>query len=134
MLLYGQEPSSEPVLEEERFDAPVGPDAAGKLREHLQETLERWGWDHCVDAATVCASEVATVLLAVDCAELSMTAARHAHHVTVIVRCGGAARRFADVVGADTSRARGLAMLDDLVSLWGVRPTGDGDAIWFELR
>lgn len=134
MLLYGSEPSAERVLEKRLTDLPTGPDAVAVARAALEATLADWGWEHRIDSATLGVSEVTTVVLAMECDQAQLALLRYQRHLTVELRCGGARHRFSEVIGGSAERARGIAMIDDLVSLWGVRPADDGEAIWFELR
>jgi hypothetical protein len=134
MLLYGPEPSVEPVRDRVQIDLPPGPAAVSAAREQLARTLQEWRWERCADAATLCVSEVTTALLTMDCDLVQLVLLRCDEHVTVELRCSGARHRFSTVIGDDATVARGMALIDELVPLWGVRPADDGEAVWFELR
>lgn len=134
MLLYGSDPSPEAVLETSRFELPVDQGAVASARDHLSHTLTAWGWQHRTDTAVLCVSELTTALLAMDCRGLHLSISRRRDRVTVELQCRGAQQRFSEMLGGDPERARGIAVIDDQVALWGVRPADDGETIWFELR
>ena len=130
MLLYGDSPpAGEPTLELLRrplaMDAPV--EAA---REILERTLPRWGWDDAVGPASWCAATVIAALGPAAPEALELFAYRRAHQLTVELHCTHLVIPFHRLLGEDER----LASIDTAVELWGIRPLGDGDAVWFEFR
>lgn len=134
MLLYGSDPTTEAVLETRKVDLPAGAGAVAIARDHVARALVAWEWERCTDLAALCVSEVVTALLALDSESLQLVLLRSSDQLTVELRACRARKRFSTSIGEDAARARGIAVIDDLVPLWGVRPADDGEAIWFELR
>ena len=130
MLLYGNSPpAGEPTLELLRrplsMDAPVP-----AAREILERTLPRWGWDDAVGPASWCVSTVIAALDAAAPESLELFAFRRAHQLAVELHCIRLEVPFHRLLTEDER----LASIDAAVELWGIRPLGDGDAVWFEFR
>jgi hypothetical protein len=134
VLLYGEAPpTGETTLDMRRHPLPPGPEAGATARTHLERILEAWGWDDWVAPADQCVSEVLSALADEEPTAIELWAYRRAKQVTLELQYHGTAR-FHQLLGSQRERALAIAMVDDLVPLWGVRPCGDGEAIWFELR
>jgi hypothetical protein len=133
MLLYGGGLDAERSLDAVEVALPADADAPHAVRVALDEVLARWGWDHHREVAGLCASELATVALEAGYGRLALVARRGPDHLGVELHCRDASCRFADVLGTPAN-GRALGVVDRLATLWGVRPLGDGDAVWFELR
>jgi hypothetical protein len=133
MMIYGDGPATTEALEVEEVTLPSDADASRAVRSALEGTLTRWGWSHRLDDACLCASELLTVALDAGYDHLEVVLCRLDDRVAVEVRCGGGDCRFSEVLSTGEN-GRSLAVVDGLAGMWGVRPTGDGDAIWFELR
>ena len=134
MLLYGEAPpTGEPTLDLRRHPLPPGPEAGAAARAVLQRVLSQWEWDGWVDAAHQCVCEVLAALASESPTGVELWAYRRPHQITLELQYHGT-DRFHELLGGARDRARAIALVDDLVPLWGVRPCGDGEAIWFELR
>ena len=134
MLLYGEAPpTGEPTLDLRRHPLPAGPEAGKAARAVLERVLQGWDWDDWVEPALQCVCEVLVALQSEDPSAVELWIYRRAHQVTLELQYHGTAR-FHQLLGSDGARARAIALVDELVPLWGVRSCGDGEAIWFELR
>lgn len=134
VLLYGEAPpTGETTLDLRRHPLPPGAEAGAAARSVLDKVLPGWGWDDWVDIADQCVSEVLTALSTEEPTSVELWAYRRANIVTLELQYHGTAR-FHELLGTERDRARAVAMVDGLVPLWGVRPCGDGEAVWFELR
>lgn len=134
MLLYGEAPpTGEPTLDLRRHPLPAGPDAGKTARAVLDRVLHGWDWDHWVEPALQCVCEVLVALQSEEPSAVELWIYRRAHQVTLELQYHGTAR-FHQLLGSERDRARAIALVDELVPLWGVRSCGDGEAIWFELR
>lgn len=134
MLLYGEAPpTGETTLDLRRHPLPAGAEAGATARELLERHLTAWGWESWIDSAHQCVCEVLSALATEEPTSVELWAYRRRHQVTLELQYHGTAR-FHELVGAAGDRARAIGMVDELVPLWGVRPCGDGEAVWFELR
>jgi hypothetical protein len=132
VLLYGDTPvSGEPTLELVRRSLPADGTAPAAAAEILLATLARWGWEPVTDAANGCVSAVLHAVTECAPERIELFAFRRLHQLTVELHFSGDdSMRFRQLLGHDSR----LAMVDSLASLWGVRPLGDGEAVWFEFR
>jgi anti-sigma regulatory factor (Ser/Thr protein kinase) len=133
MMLYGDGPSTDTAIDVEEVTLPPGPDAARTARDVLERCLRSWSWDHRATDAELCVSEVLTVVLEAGYQSIRMAVLRLSDRVYVELRCAGGDCRLSEVLSQGES-GRSTSVVDSTSSVWGVRPTGDGDAIWFELR
>ena len=134
VLLYGEAPpTGETTLDLRRHPLPAGPEAGAAARAILERILGAWSWDDWVETADQCVSEVLSALATEEPTSVELWAYRRANQVTLELQYRGTAR-FHELLGSERDRARAIAMVDGLVPLWGVRPCGDGEAVWFELR
>lgn len=131
MLLYGDSPpAEEPTLELVRRPLPTDGSATEACRAILGKILERWGWEGATDAADGCVSAVLRAMSAEEPDTVEMFAFRRAHQLTVELHFTGASARFHELFGREAR----LGVIDSFAELWGVRPLGDGEAVWFEFR
>jgi hypothetical protein len=114
------------------FDAEA--DAIGAIRAYVQDSLLRHGAaDDAIDAAVLCASELAT------------NALLHGDGpIGVDIELGERARvtihdrnRYLPILqrpAADDDAGRGLVMVSLFADAWGSAPDEQGKAVWFELE
>lgn len=136
MLLYGAAPpATEPSLEMVRRPIPVsGAEAAAAAREILDQTVPRWGLDAVGAAASQCLSEVLASLSQTRPDELVLHLVRRPQQLDVELVFAGVDLRLHEELAGDPSRARAIGLVDELATLWGVRPMGDGEVLWFEFH
>jgi anti-sigma regulatory factor (Ser/Thr protein kinase) len=109
------------------------PASAASARRFVGDTLSGWNCGTLVDASRLLASEVVTnaVLHARTDIELVVRLTRHGVRVEVHDRSTAAPvpRRYDD----DAMTGRGLALVAQLATRWGVESNGEGKSVWFEL-
>jgi hypothetical protein len=131
VLLYGDSPASgEPTLELFRRAVPVDDAVTAEAGALLARALERWGWDGTVDAANGCASAVIDTVVEAGADTVELFAFRRAHQLTIEVHFSGTDTRIHQLLPTCTR----LGRIELLCDLWGVRPLGDGEAVWFEFH
>jgi anti-sigma regulatory factor (Ser/Thr protein kinase) len=109
------------------------PASAARARAFVERTLGAWECDDFLDASRLLVSELVTnaVLHARTDFELLIRAVRtgirvevHDHNPAEPV-----VRRYEE----EAMTGRGLALVDELATRWGVDRHPDGKAVWFEL-
>lgn len=131
MLLYGDTPpADEPTLELLRSPLPLDGPRADACREILGKALHRWGWDDSMDAVDGCLSAVLNAMAEETLDGVEVFAFRRAHQLTVELHFIGGDSPVHQLL----TRQSRLGVVDALAPLWGVRPLGDGEAVWFEFR
>lgn len=131
MLLYGDTPpNDEPTLELLRRPLPAEGARVEACREILGKALERWGWGSTMDAVDGCLSAVLHAVAEEDLSGVELFAFRRAHQLTVELHFIGGDSPVHQLL----TRQSRLGVVDALAPLWGVRPLGDGEAVWFEFR
>lgn len=131
MLLYGDSPpSGEPTLELLRRPVPIDGDSPANACALLDKALERWGWEGAVEAANGCLTAVVGSVVDAGADAVELFAFRRAHQLNVEVHFSGSESSFRQLLGSEPR----LSRIDALASLWGVRPLGEGEAVWFEFR
>jgi anti-sigma regulatory factor (Ser/Thr protein kinase) len=109
------------------------PASAASARQFINDTLGDWGCDAFADAARLLVSELVTnaVLHARTDVEVVVRLLRSGVRVEVRDHSTSApvVRRYQD----EAMTGRGLALVDQLASRWGVETRQDGKAVWFEL-
>jgi len=129
VLLYGDNPpAGEPTLELLRRPLPIDAKATDTACAIVSTALDRWGWEAAIDAVSGCLSGVLRAVTEVEPETVELFAYRRAHRLTVELHFTGHDARFHQMLGHDPR----LAVIDTLAPLWGVRPLGDGEAVWFE--
>lgn len=131
VLLYGDNPpAGEPTLELLRRPLPADAKAVDAACAIVSTALERWGWESAVDDVTGCLTAVLRAVTEVEPDTVELFAYRRAHQLTVELHFTGHDARFHQMLGHDPR----LALVDSMAPLWGVRPLGDGEAVWFEFH
>lgn len=115
---------------------PGDPDSLQAARQALRTALHRWSLDSLSDTAQLLASEMATNALLHTEGDATLTARP--------VRDGGRVLRLAvtDTSPASPQRraateqstsGRGLMLIEELATDWGVEPRGNGKRVWCEI-
>jgi anti-sigma regulatory factor (Ser/Thr protein kinase) len=109
------------------------PGSASAARQFVDETLAGWGCDGFLDASRLLVSELVTngVLHARTDLELVLRLTRTGVRVEVHDSSPAApvVRHYED----EAMTGRGLSLVDELATRWGVERAGGGKAVWFEL-
>jgi anti-sigma regulatory factor (Ser/Thr protein kinase) len=109
------------------------PASAATARQFVNDTLGGWGCDALSEAARLLVSELVTnsVLHARTDVELVVRLRRGGVRVEVhdASPVAPVVRRYED----EAMTGRGLALVDQLASRWGVESRGGGKTVWFEL-
>jgi anti-sigma regulatory factor (Ser/Thr protein kinase) len=114
------------------------PARVSAARRELRGILQDWNSPDAADAAVLLVSELLTnVLLHTDqegalLAELSGTPGER--RLRIEVSDGSDELPHRRSPGEMASNGRGLVLLDLLADRWGVRPSGEGKIVWFEMN
>jgi anti-sigma regulatory factor (Ser/Thr protein kinase) len=112
---------------------PPDPSSARRARRHVVEVLERAGLPGHADVAALLVSELVTNALLH--ARSAVTLRVDTGPTTVRVEVADASPRQLNRrrYSPESSTGRGLLLLEELASRWGVDPRTGGKAVWFEL-
>jgi anti-sigma regulatory factor (Ser/Thr protein kinase) len=115
-------------------DLPLDASAPRLARRFLGEVLAAFGRGDLVDAGTLLVSELVTNAVLHGVAPLRVTVEPGASHVRVAVADAGDGRPELQHVEPDSTRGRGILLVDEVADRWGVDdlPSG-GKAVWFDL-
>src|SRR3954452_9145283 len=108
--------------------------SAATARRFVRDTLQTWGADQHTDTATLLISELVTnAVLHARCApevvlELEGPVLRVEVYDTSPVL---PARRH---YGLQAGTGRGIVLVEEMATEWGVQPTTGGKVVWFELQ
>jgi GAF domain-containing protein/anti-sigma regulatory factor (Ser/Thr protein kinase) len=109
--------------------------AAGQARRFLSEVLTRWGVSEDVgEEAALPLSELVTNAVLHTGSDVRMVVRLDASALRIEVHDASAVlpnRRSHDV---EAGTGRGLELVEALCERWGVQPTPEGKAVWFEVR
>ncbi len=109
------------------------PTSAGVARRFVGATLTSWGCANLIDVVSLLVSEVVTnaVLHARSDVVLHVVSGRHLVRVEV-----SDSSTTAPVIrphNDDAMSGRGLVLVDELASSWGVTTVDGGKVVWFEV-
>lgn len=120
------------MSEERLFDARA--DVIGSIRTHVQQALLRHGaGDEAIDAAVLCASELATNALLHGEGPIGVELDIRADRARVVVHDRNVLPPVLQRPRPDDEAGRGLLLVSLFTDLWGVEPRADGKAVWFEI-
>ena len=109
------------------------PASAAHARLFVERTLGGWGCNGLVDAARLLVSELVTNAVLHARTDVDLVVRLVPRGIRIEVEDQSAAapvvRRYED----EAMTGRGLALVDQLASRWGVEPGDGGKAVWFEL-
>jgi anti-sigma regulatory factor (Ser/Thr protein kinase) len=108
------------------------PTSARAAREFVAEVLEGWGLLAQVEPAVLLTSELVTNAIIHARSQIALTIRMNGENLRVMVLDESSEqprRRHRDDLGS----GRGLGLVDALAVSWGVTPSGQGKAVWFEL-
>ena len=116
-----------------RLALPPVPASAARARQFVDDTLRGWGCDAFVDVARLLVGEFATNAVLHARTDMTLTVAVTRGGVRVEVHDGSTALPVQRNYEDEAMTGRGLGLLDQMADRWGVEPSGDGKAVWFEL-
>jgi anti-sigma regulatory factor (Ser/Thr protein kinase) len=109
------------------------PSSAARAREFVDRTLGEWGCDALVDAARLLVSELVTNAVLHARTDFELVVRLHRGGVRVEVSDGSSSAPVVRHYEDEAMTGRGLALVDELASRWGVDERPHGKAVWFEL-
>lgn len=109
------------------------PGSAAAARRFVGETLGTWGCDALVDAGRLLVSELVTNGVLHARTPMTLVVKLRRDGVRVEVHDGSTSAPTVRDYGDHAMTGRGLSLIADLASRWGVERHGDGKAVWFEL-
>jgi anti-sigma regulatory factor (Ser/Thr protein kinase) len=118
--------------DEAQLALPAGPKAAGIARAFVRDHLSSATSGATMDAVTLCVSELVTNALdhAAPPFELRLECGRG--HVRIEVSDATTERPVARAVEPSALRGRGLYLVDQSATRWGVDPYPGGKTVWAE--
>lgn len=114
-------------------ELPKGPRSASAARKFASLTLAEWGGEQLDDVVTLLLSELVTnsILHAGTHVEVCIFAGHDT--LRVEVGDGSTAAPRARHFSAESTTGRGLGLVTELSTRWGVESRGDGKTVWFEV-
>lgn len=116
-----------------RLDLRPVPGSAALARRFVDETLGGWGCEEVAEAARLLASELVTNAVLHARTDLAVVVRLVRGGVRVEVHDGNTAAPVVRHYEDEAMTGRGLSLVDQMASRWGVEYTRDGKAVWFEL-
>ena len=110
------------------------PASAAHARLFVERTLGGWGCDGLVDAARLLVSELVTNAVLHARTDLELVVRLVARGVRVEVSDGSPAAPVVRHYEDEAMTGRGLALVEELASTWGVDDHTGGKAVWFEIH
>lgn len=112
---------------------PRTPTACRQARSELRRVLRQWQMEHLADTAELLVSELVTNAVRYAPGPIHLTA-RGGHTLRCHIDDGS--RLLPRLYNAcpDDEFGRGIALVDQLASDWGVDLTDRGKSVWFELK
>jgi anti-sigma regulatory factor (Ser/Thr protein kinase) len=113
---------------------PPDPGTVSAVRARTAELIEGWTTPERMDRASLLVSELVTNAIRHAGGQVRVRMRRGSRTISVEVADNDTrVPRPRRAAGTDEG-GRGLQLVDALADRWGVRPTGEGKVVWFELR
>lgn len=109
------------------------PTSAGIARRFVGTTLISWGWDTVVELVTLLVSEVVTNAVLHARSDFELSVVSGSHHLRIEVSDSSPVVPVQRQRDDDALTGRGLALVDQLASAWGVTEHAGGKVVWFEV-
>lgn len=109
------------------------PSTARAARRFVTQSLSEWGLEEPAEAAVLLVSELVTNALLHAGTDLVIKLAEGGDSLRVEVLDGSSAAPAIRHYAPDAATGRGLGLVAALSTQWGVTPSDDGKAVWFEL-
>lgn len=118
-----------------RVVARFGPDgaSASAARRFVADTLASWDLAGLEEMATLLVSELVGNVILHAGTHLDVELRRSSGVLRVIVRDRSSVLPTRKHYSPTSTTGRGLGLVEDVAMRWGVEPTTDGKAVWFEL-
>ena len=107
--------------------------SSATARRFVVETLRRWECDDVLDTVTLLVSELVTNSVVHAGSEAEVAVLLRPDALRIEVSDTGAALPDRREAADDATSGRGLAIVDQLASAWGVEVTATGKTVWFEV-
>jgi anti-sigma regulatory factor (Ser/Thr protein kinase) len=112
---------------------PRGPTAPAQARRQVSAVCQDLHRD-VTNIATLLTSELVTNALVHGCGAIEMTIDLTPGQLRVDVQDESSQQPKMQASNVDSTRGRGLLLLERLASSWGVRKSNGGKGVWFTLR
>jgi anti-sigma regulatory factor (Ser/Thr protein kinase) len=112
---------------------PRGPTAPAQARRQVSAVCQDLHRD-VTNIATLLTSELVTNALVHGCGSIEMTIDLTPGQLRVDVQDESSQQPKMQASNVDSTRGRGLLLLERLASSWGVRKSNGGKGVWFTLR
>ncbi len=109
------------------------PTSAGAARRFIDLTLTGWGCDALVDSAVLLVSEVVTNAILHARSDIEIRVAAHGHVLRFEVTDHGDGDPVRRDYSDEATSGRGLAIVEQVASAWGVTRVAGGKLVWFEV-
>lgn len=110
------------------------PASAALARSFVERILGDWGCDGLVDASRLLVSELVTNAVLHARTDLELSVVLIARGVRVEVTDGSPSAPVVRHYEDEAMTGRGLALVEELASEWGVEERTHGKAVWFEIH
>ncbi|MFH8736754.1 MULTISPECIES: SpoIIE family protein phosphatase [unclassified Streptomyces] len=136
LVLHRSRGKATPAPRMEAVISPTDPDALRNARIALREALQSWSLEALSDTAELLACELATNALVHTDGSATLTARPVLHsgrglRLAVSDTSTASPRRRAAPERATSGR--GIMLIEELATAWGVEPRGNGKTVWCEL-
>lgn len=129
----GQAPGAPAPPPDEEIRLPASPEAAAHARQWITESLTQRGRGDLADLAQLLTSELVTNAILHAETELTLTLTRPDGGLCVAVSDEDFELPSLGALDPEASGGRGMQLVDDLSSNWGVYVRPAGKTVWFEL-
>lgn len=109
------------------------PTSAAEARRFIDVTLTGWGCEALVDSVVLLVSEVVTNAILHARSDIEIRVGDRGAMIRVEVTDQGEGDPVRRAFGEDATSGRGLAILEQVASAWGVTRTAGGKLVWFEV-
>jgi anti-sigma regulatory factor (Ser/Thr protein kinase) len=122
-----------PASEAAAWTLTARPTAVAQARDLIRDRLLAWGLQGMADVVELLVSELVTNALRYGIAPYGLRMTRDAHNVLVEVSDGNPTVPRLRTAHTGDEGGRGLHLVDELSSDWGVRSRPQGKTVWFTL-
>ena len=122
-----------PASEAAAWTLTARPTAVAQARDLIRDRLLAWGLQGMADVVELLVSELVTNALRYGIAPFGLRMTRDAHNVLVEVSDGNPTVPRLRTATTGDEGGRGLHLVDELSSDWGVRSRPQGKTVWFTL-